>query len=207
MKSLQESLFDKDLTNKEIVLNVDAAYEYLSSTLAKSDFDSYISYRTPYRSYNIDKYNTSFYIKLNGKISYSHTDKSHKRGLDRIFDYYIKLHFDTYEEGCILNSVVVEFSSYTELQNEVFDLTPKTGSKRYVILTTDNIDKLFNEYVKIFKKIESYFNSNKFRDIVKSGKLDKPEWRLSDTLYNRQLKKYKDTKNQVIKDLKNYIKY
>ena len=129
------------------------------------------------------------------------------RGLDRIIDYQLQMHFDTYEDGCVINYVDFEFSHGTELEDEKFGVNPKgSGSKRYVVISSNNINEIFNHYVELFNKMEKYFHSKEFKDIVTDGKLDRPTWGLSNTLYNRRLKKYKQNKKQILNDLKKYIK-
>jgi len=51
-----------------------------------------------------------------------------------------------------------------------------------------------------------YFHSNEFIKIVEDGKLDKPEWELSKTLYNRRLSKYNANVKEVMNDLKKIAK-
>ena len=205
MKSLKESLFDKDLFDKGVVLDTDAAYEYFASILSKSDFVKHNNYDSPKRSYTIDRGNTSFQVTLMGHVSYSET--STMRGLDRIIDYQLKMYFDTYEDGCVINYICFEFSHGTSLEEEKFGVLPKgSGSKRYVVISSNNINEIFNHYVELFNKMEKYFHSKEFKDIVTDGKLDRPTWGLSNTLYNRRLKKYKQNKKQILNDLKKYIK-
>ena len=205
MKSLQESLFDKDLLDKGVVLDTDTACEYFTSVLSKSDFVKHNKYDSPKRSYTINRGNTSFQVTLMGHVSYSETNTM--RGLDRIIDYQLTMYFDTYEDGCVINYVDFEFSHGTEMNGENFGSIPKgSGNKRYVLISTDNINKIFNHYVELFNKMEEYFHSKEFKDIVTDGKLDKPIWGLSDTLYNRRLKKYKQNKKQILNDLKKHIK-
>ena len=78
MKSLQESLFelnatqtmeslfDKDLFDKGVVLDTDAAYEYFASILLKSDFVKHNNYDSPKRSYTIDRGDATFRVTLMG---------------------------------------------------------------------------------------------------------------------------------------------
>ena len=209
MKSLashiNESLFDNDIVQKGIVLDTDTAYEYFASILSKSDFVKHNKYDSPKRSYTIDRGNTSFRVTLMGHVSYSETNTI--RGIDRIIDYQLKMHFDTYEDGCVINYVDFKFSHGTEMQGEIFGYIPKgRDNKRYDVISTDNINKIFNHYVELFNKMEKYFHSKEFKDIVADGKLDKPIYGLSDTLYNRRLKKYKQNKKQILNELKKYIK-
>ena len=207
MKSLKESLFDKDLVQKGVPINIDAAYDYISNIITRTDFKPVNRYDSLKRSYEIERGEKSFSVILHGYISYSDTDKSHMRGLDRMIDYGFKIHFDQYESGAVINYVEVNFCQSSQLESEGYGEIPKEkNNKQCLLLTTENIGEIFNNYIKQFSKIEQYFSSQEFKDIVSSGQLDVPNWGFSKTLYNRRLKKYNECKKQVLKNLKKYVK-
>lgn len=99
----------------------------------------------------------------------------------------------------------VRFWPGSSTQNEGFAIIP-SGKIDSIEIKSDNIKEILDKYVDLFDKIESYFHSNEFIKMVEDGKLDKPEWGLSKTLYNRRLSKYNANVKEVINDLKSIAK-
>ena len=209
MKSLQESLFDKDLVQKGVPMNIEEVEDYVLNAIKSYDFKKENSYDSLMRSYNIKKQQQLFYLNLIGHVSYVDTYKqssfSHGDGLSRVFDYEVMIYFDQYDKGAVVNYVDIKFCPGAAIQEEGFSIIPNSKID-HIDIKTNNIKEILDKYVNLFDKIEMYFHSNEFIKIVKDGKLDKPEWGLSTSLYNRRLSKYNDNVKEVMKDLKNIAK-
>ena len=204
MKSLQESLFDDNI-KKGIHMNVDAVEDYVRDIIESYKFKKYNSYDSLSRTYSIEKQQQIFYLTLSGHVSYNNTRKSPRSILSRTFDYDVGIHFDQYDNGAVVNYVGVKFWPGSSIQNEGFAIIP-SGKTDYIEIKSDNIKEILDKYVNLFDKVETYFHSNEFIKIVEDGKLDKPEWGLSNVLYNRRLSKYKAAVKDVVNDLKNIAK-
>jgi len=213
MKSLQESLFDSDLVQKGVPMNIEDVEDYVLNTIKSYDFKKENSYDSLSRSYSIKKQQRIFYLNLIGHISYVDTYNqsyiykplSHGDGLSRAFDYEVRIYFAQYDKGAVVNYVDIKFCPGATIQEEGFSIIPNSKTD-HIDIKTNNIKETLDKYVNLFDKIEEYFHSNEFIKIVKDGKLDKPEWGLSTALYNRRLSKYNANVKEVIKDLKNIVK-
>lgn len=210
MKSLQESLFDKDLVQKGVPMNIEDVEDYVLNAIKSYNFKKENSYDSPTRSYSIKKQQQIFYLNLIGHASYVDTYKqslfSTGDGLSRVFDYQVGIHFDQYDKGAVVNYVDIKFWPGASIQEEGFSIIPYSKTD-HIDIKTNNIKEILDKYVNLFNKIEEYFlHSNEFIKIVKDGKLDKPECIFSTTLYNRRLSKYNTNVKEVMKDLKNIAK-
>lgn len=209
MKSLQESLFDSDLVQKGVPMNIGAVEDYVLSVIESYNFKKENSNYSLTRSYSIKKQQRIFYLNLMGHVSYVDTYKqslfSAGDGLSRAFDYEVRIHFDQYDKMAVINYVDIKFCPGASIQEEGFSIIPNSKTD-HIDIKSNNIKEILDKYVNLFDKIETYFHSNEFIKIVKDGKLDKPEWGLSSTLYNRKLSKYHANVKEVMKDLKNIAK-
>jgi len=209
MKSLQESLFDSDLVQKGVPMNIEDVEDYVFNVIESYNFKKENSYDSLMRSYSIKKQQRIFYLNLVGHVSYVGTYKqsllSYGDGLSRSFDYEVDIHFDQYDKGAVINLVDIKFWPGASIQEKVFSIIPDSKTD-HIDIKTNNIKEILEKYVNLFDKIETYFHSDEFIKIVKDGKLDKPEWGLSKALYNRRLSKYNASVKEVMKDLKNIVK-
>ena len=209
MKSLKESLFDDDLVQQGIPMNIEDVEDYVRDVIKSYDFKKENSYDSLSRSYSIKKQQQIFYLTLIGYVSYVDTYKqsllSYGDGLSRAFDYEVRIRFDQYNKGAVIDYVDIKFCPGAAIQEEGFAIIP-CSKIDHIDIKTNNIKETLNEYVNLFDKIEEYFHSNEFMKMVKDGKLDKPTQGLSTALYNRRLSKYKDNVKEVMKDLKNIAK-
>ena len=209
MKSLQESLFDKDLVQKGVPMNIEAVEGYVLDAIKSYNFKKENSYDSLMRSYSIEKQQQIFYLNLIGHVSYVDTYKqsllSHGDGLSRSFDYGVRIHFDQYDKCAVINYVDIKFWPGASIQEEGFAIIPNSKT-HHIDIKSNNIKEILDKYVELFNKIEKYFHSDDFKKTVTDGKLDKPVWGLSNTLYNRKLKNYKANVEEVMKELKNIAK-
>ena len=209
MKSLQESLFDSDLVQKGVPMNIEDVDDYVLNTIKSYDFKKENSYDSLTRSYSIKYQQQIFYLNLMGHVSYVDTYKqslfSNGDGLSRAFDYEVRIHFDQYSKGAVVNYVAIKFCPGSSIEAEGYAIIPDSKID-HIDIKTNNIKEILDKYVNLFDKIEEYFHSNEFIKIVKDGKLDKPKWGLSTALYNRKLSKYNANVKEVMKDLKNIAK-
>ena len=209
MKSLQESLFDKDLVQKGVPMNIEDVEDYVLNAIKSYDFKKENSYDNLTRSYSIKYQLRIFYLNLIGHASYVDTYKqslfSAGDGLSRAFDYEVDIHFDQYDKGAVINLVDIKFWPGASIQEKVFSIIPNSNTD-HIDIKTNNIKEILEKYVNLFNKIEEYFHSDEFIKIVKDGKLDKPEWGLSKALYNRRLSKYNANIKEVMNTLKNIAK-
>lgn len=215
MKILKESLFDSDLVQKGVPMNIEDVADYVLNAIKSYNFKKENSYDSLMRSYSIKKQQQIFYLNLIGHVSYVDTYKqsllykqsslSYGDGLSRSFDYEVDIHFDQYDKGAVINLVDIKFWPGASIQEEGFSIISNSKTD-HIDIKTNNIKEILDKYVNLFNKIETYFHSNEFIKIVKDGNLDKPEFGLSTTLYNRRLSKYNASVKEVMKDLKNIAK-
>ena len=202
-------MFDKDLVQKGTPMNIEAVEDYVLDAIKSYNFKKENSYDSLMRSYSIEKQQQIFYLNLTGHVSYVDTYKqsllSCGDGLSRVFDYGVRIHFDQYDKCAVINYTDIKFYPGASIQEEGFAVIPNSKTD-HIDIKSNNIKEILDKYVELFNKIEKYFHSDDFKKTVTDGKLDKPEWGLSKTLYNRRLTKYKTAIAGVIKELKNIAK-